>query len=131
MVVNSWSIDLKGFEALEERMSKYANQSEFIINSTLTEQSSATLLKNMEIGIPVSQKTGQGVRHAKGSNPYKITPINLGLRIRPKTAFEYLKYPDLGIGTSKNNEPDEFMEKGLEQSVPAIQNQLIDAFDKL
>ncbi|BDP73063.1 hypothetical protein EfmAA96_08480 [Enterococcus faecium] len=39
--------------------------------------------------------------------------------------FEYLKYPDLGIGTSKRNQPDEFMRRGLGLALDPITELLI------
>ena len=48
----------------------------------------------------------------------------MGFTIRPKRAFEYIKYPDLAIGTSHRNREKMFMKKGLDRSTPKIVDDL-------
>lgn len=131
MGANSWSLDIKGFDELEVRMKKYSSESEKTINRVLREESSPIIIGNIQKRIPVSKRVGQGIIHARNSRAISIKPINLGLKIRPTKKFDYLKYPDLGIGTSKKNQPDEFIRLGLEESIPTIKKQLIEAFDRL
>lgn len=132
MAKNSWELKINGHDELLVRMERYSSESERLINEALKSKGSAIAVDRITEKIPVSEADlRRGHQHAKNSRPLKTQYINLGSIIRPTRKFEYLKYPDLGIGTSKRNQPDEFMRRGLGLALDPITELLIRQFDKL
>lgn len=122
----SWKVEFVEIEKLRANLSKIPDQSEKIINHQLRTKSSPDTVKTIVEGMPVSKVKRRVTmrKNAKFSNPLTITHENMGFKIRPKKAFEYLKYPDLGIGTSVGKTPQEFMRLGMEKEIPKITNDL-------
>lgn len=58
-------------------------------------------MENIQENIPLSPRKNK--KHAKTSSSLTVKHENMGFTIRPKRAFEYIKYPDLAIGTSNRN----------------------------
>lgn len=118
----SWYLDSNALDILADKLAKIPDRSEEVMNKYLhgkgIEKSSDTINRH----IPVSHWEGRtrNKKHARQSQALKGEGINLGFIIRPKPAFNYIKYPDLGIGQSKRNQPEKFMEKGLEMTVPEM-----------
>lgn len=132
MAYNRWKVTLVGQDALLIKMKNYSTQSEAVINKVLKDTGGKIAVDKITNLIPVSaEQLRQGHRHAKTSKPLNVQYFNLGFRIRPKKNFEYIKFPDLGIGTSKNNQPQDFMQRGLVMSVNPITEELIRGFDEL
>lgn len=131
-MAGKWEVSLVGQDALLVKMKNYASQSETVINQVLKETGGQTAVDKITNLIPISpEQLRQGHRHAKSSKPLTVQHFNLGFRVRPKKNFDYLKYPDLGIGTSKMNQPQEFMQRGLQMAVSPITEALIRGFDEL
>lgn len=131
-MADRWEVTLKGQDALLIKMQTYSQKSEQIINDTLKKVGGDIATDKITNFIPVSaEQLRSGHRHAKSSKPLTVTYFNLGFRVKPKGNFEYLKYPDLGIGTSKKNTPQEFMRRGLEIALDPITDELMRAFDVL
>lgn len=129
---NGWELTLQGHDQLLAKMEKYSSQSEKIVNQVLKESGSNIAVKKIEQFIPVSEdQLRSGRKHAKFSNPLKVDHINLGFIVRPKKKFDYIKYPDLGIGHSTNNQPEEFMKRGLQIALDPITEEIVKGFDKL
>lgn len=124
MASNDWTIDTTGIDRLIENVEKIPNESEKIINNTLRIKGAPRAMKTIQEGIPISPKKK---RHAHDSKALNVKYRNLEFTIRPKRSFEYIKYPDLGIGTSKRNPPKQFMKKGLDKATPKIVNDLTEA----
>lgn len=132
MAANSWELTIKGHDELLVKMEKYSSDSERVINDVLKQRGSDIALTKIEPLIPVSEEQlRKGHKHAKFSSPFQVEHINLGFIIRPKNKFEYIKYPDLGIGRSKNNQPEEFMKRGLSIAIDPITEELLKGFDSL
>lgn len=132
MVANQWEVTLKGQDELLIKMKNYSSQSEDVINKTLKEKGGQLAIDKITNLIPISDgDLRRGHRHAKSSKPLSVQFFNLGFRVRPKKKFDYIKYPDLGIGTSKRNQPQEFMQRGLQIAVDPITEALIRGFDEL
>lgn len=131
-MANTWELTIQGHDELLVKMEKYSSESERIINQVLNDEGSDIAVKKIEPLIPVSaEQLRRGHKHAKFSSPLKVEHINLGFIIRPKKKFEYLKYPDLGIGHSKNNQPEEFMKRGLTVALDPITEKMLKGFDAL
>ena len=132
MAYNRWAVTLVGQDALLIKMQNYSSQSEAVINQVLKESGGQLAVDKITNLIPVSiEDLRRGHRHAKSSKPLNVQYFNLGFRVRPKKKFEYIKYPDLGIGTSQYNQPQDFMQRGLQMAVSPITEALIRGFDEL
>ena len=132
---NQWEMKMTGVDELLSRFEQMPTIAERVTNEVLRAKSGKTAVTEIDSGTPISSgKLRNGHRHAHGAKPYSIHNENLGFIIRPKkvskTEFEYLKYPDLGIGTSVGNAPRNFMRNGLDRSVPTIHDQIIEALDE-
>ena len=128
----TWSLTLKGHDELLVKMEKYSSESERVINQVLKSHGSDIAVKKIEQLIPVSEgQLRKGHKHAKFSSPLQVEHVNLGFIVRPKKKFDYLKYPDLGIGHSKNNQPEEFMKRGLQIALDPITDELLRGFEEL
>ena len=132
MAGSRWEVTLVGQDALLVKMQSYASKSEETINRVLKESGVQLAVDKITNLIPVSSEDlRRGHRHAKSSKPLNVQYFNLGFRVRPKKSFEYIKYPDLGIGTSRRNQPQDFMQRGLQIAVDPITEALIRGFDEL
>ncbi|EOH8864301.1 hypothetical protein ACMD1P_002507 [Enterococcus faecalis] len=125
----AWDVEFVDLDKLRENMMKIPGSSEKIINQVLRTKSAEMTAKTIISGMPVSDVKNRIMKrkHAKFSNSLKIDYMNLGFKERPQKRFEYLKYPDLGIGTSIGKVPQEFMRKGMEKEVPVITKDLNEA----
>ncbi|EGO2798139.1 hypothetical protein [Enterococcus faecalis] len=125
----AWDVEFVDLDKLRENMMKIPGSSETIINQVLRTKSAEMTAKTIISGMPVSDVKNRIMKrkHAKFSNSLKIDYMNLGFKERPQKRFEYLKYPDLGIGTSIGKVPQEFMRKGMEKEVPVITKDLNEA----
>ncbi|MBH0159115.1 hypothetical protein IHV10_22350 [Fictibacillus sp. 5RED26] len=133
MSSNKWALDFKDIEILEEKMKQIPGRSEQAINDVLHGEGVNIVVREIQPQIPVStwKNRVRKKKHARHvTNPQSSKKENLGFTIRPKPKFNYLKYPDLGIGKSKRNEPQHFMNKGLQKASPIIIEKLNDALDK-
>lgn len=122
MAVSGWTIDFKDIEKLEEKMKKIPGESEKVLNAVLHGDGIDITMENIQPNIPISTWKNR-VRNKKHARNYKAltsTKSNLEFTVRPKPSFDYLKWPDLGIGTSIRNKPKEFMAEGLEKATPKI-----------
>ncbi|MGM9925168.1 MAG: hypothetical protein ACI35R_13065 [Bacillus sp. (in: firmicutes)] len=124
----SWSVDFSAFEVLEDKLKQIPDKSERIVNRVLHNEGMKITMDEIQPYIPVSHWEGRvrQKRHARSSPALKGETINLGFTVRPKPKFNYLKYPDLGIGQSHRNEPLRFMERGLRRATPKIIDRLMD-----
>lgn len=122
----SWNVDFKEFDRLENKLKQIPNESEKIVNNYLHNKGMLHTMDTIRPLIPISTWKGRVVRkrHARDNESLRNTTFNLGFTIRPKKAYDYLKYPDLGIGTSQRNLPIEFMANGLEKSTPKLVDEL-------
>ncbi|MFE7204631.1 hypothetical protein [Heyndrickxia sporothermodurans] len=127
MCAAKWSMDFPDVDRLVESISKIPNRSETVINKTLRAKGAPKAMDSIQPIIPLSRKKK---KHARDSKALVVKHGNLEFTIRPKRAFEYIKYPDLGIGTSKKKQPKEFMKKGLDKAASRIVDDLADAVIK-
>ncbi len=129
---NSWELTIVGYDKLLVKMEKYSSESERVINRVLRSHGSDIAVKKIEQLIPVSEEQlRKGHKHAKFSRPLQVEHINLGFIVRPKKKFDYIKYPDLGIGHSQYNQPEEFMKRGLQIALDPITDELLKGFEEL
>ncbi|MED4492829.1 HK97-gp10 family putative phage morphogenesis protein [Heyndrickxia coagulans] len=130
-MASNWDIDFTDVDNLIKKVEQIPNRSEKVINETLKIKGSPLAMQKIQEGIPVSTWKGRVLnkKHARDSKALNVKHGNLEFTIRPKKQFEYIKYPDLGIGTSKRNPPKEFMRGGLEKARQPIINDLTSAVE--
>ena len=97
---------------IQEAIMDFGNDAESVINDCLANEVKELLTNSITNLIPVSPKSK---KHAKTSNPLdgKVRN-NLTLWIHTKSKFNYLYFPQMGEGTSKYKQPNDFMEKGID-----------------
>lgn len=123
-----FEIDAEEIENLGEKMKMIPDETEQVINDYLHQEAIDEVKRNIIFRMPIS-KVAKKKPHAKLSKSLNDTRFNLGFEIKPYPRFRYLVFPDQALGTSRNNAPQEFMEKGLEQSTVNIIRRLNEKID--
>ncbi|OUB89496.1 hypothetical protein BK784_23515 [Bacillus thuringiensis serovar medellin] len=133
MAASSWRVEFGDIEALENKLKQIPGKSEQTLNKTLHSDGVNLAVESIQPKIPVSTWKGRvrNKRHAKDQKSLTNSKLNLGFTIRPTPRFNYLKYPDLGIGTSKKNAPEKILEHGLQTATPKIAERLNIELDKV
>jgi len=119
---NHWELDLKNMDSFLQRLGKISLGTEQVMQETLDKTGVPLAESSIQPTIPISKWKGKTL-HKKHAHDYKALSTekgHLSFTTRPKPRFNYLKYPDLGIGTSQYNVPKFFMKKGLDKSAPKI-----------
>ncbi|MEF8682004.1 UNVERIFIED_CONTAM: hypothetical protein ORM23_18215 [Bacillus cereus] len=127
-----FSVDSAQFEAYQRNIERLPNVAEKIINEELKKKISPIMQKSILGLIPISDRKKP---HAKLSKSIQGTlKENLTLTLKPKAKYAYLVFPDLGVGKSKGNDPERFMERGVDRetnkSVEELNKALIDEINK-
>lgn len=106
------------------KFSKYPPKLSKQMQEALQKQGAPIVRRNIKKGIPVSKRSKV---HAKNANSLTVEAIggrrgyrNIGFYIRPKDQFWYMKFPNNGSGTSRNNTPKQFFQRGVKQSTNSI-----------
>lgn len=123
--------NLKGldeFKKLEEKIKAIPEKTEEIINDYLHNTASKNVIAEIKKQMPESKKK-KGI-HAKFGDSLKSVNRNLGFMIVSTQKFQYLVFPALGIGTSRKNKPNDFMNKGLNNSTSKIIEDLEEKISK-
>lgn len=126
--------NIEQLKELEIHIKKLPNIAEGIINEYLHTTGAENSITNIKSKMPYSKgppsfkkkKTsrGQAKTNAKVSDSLKATPINLGFIIETTNKFWYLIFPALGIGNSYKYLPNDFMEKGINVTIPTMVSDL-------
>ncbi|EOC7149449.1 hypothetical protein ACI7NL_001080 [Listeria monocytogenes] len=117
-----WSVDFADVDKLTELISKIPNKSEEIINKTLETKAVPLAKQNIEKRINLSKNwKGQllNKNHAQTAGPFVAKMSNLGFELVSKPKFNYLIFPDKGVGKNNKTKQD-FMLLGLEESTAEI-----------
>ncbi|HAB8284573.1 hypothetical protein NAA27_14590 [Listeria monocytogenes] len=117
-----WSVDFADVDKLTELISKIPNKSEEIINKTLENKAVPLAKQNIEKRINLSKNwKGQllNKNHAQTAGPFVAKMSNLGFELVSKPKFNYLIFPDQGVGKNNKTKQD-FMLLGLEESTAEI-----------
>ncbi|HAM0982244.1 TPA: hypothetical protein H9X40_002923 [Listeria monocytogenes] len=117
-----WSVDFADVDKLTELISKIPNKSEEIINKTLETKAVPLAKQNIEKRINLSKNwKGQllNKNHAQTAGSFVAKMSNLGFELVSKPKFNYLIFPDQGVGKNNKTKQD-FMLLGLEESTAEI-----------
>lgn len=116
------------------KLRKIADEAKDNVVNTLNTQGKVYVEKQIKALMPVSKKAKQ---HAKYSDSLQVMTMggrrgfrNLGFYMQPAGSFWYLKFPNNGSGTSRNNTPLQFMQRGIYSSVGYINNLIDQAVTK-
>ena len=128
--------NIEQIKELEIHIKKLPNVAESTINEYLHTTGAENSITNIKSKMPYSKgppsfkkkKTsrGQAKTNAKVSDSLKATPINLGFIIETTNKFWYLIFPALGSGNSYKYLPNDFMEKGINVTIPTMVSDLKD-----
>lgn len=122
-----FSIKNDDIDRLQKQMALFGEQSESLINDYLREIGAKRTIESITSTLPESGRKWKGKgRPAKTGNPFKSDFVNLGFSIKSKKKYNYLYFPDQGKGTSRNNQPLEFMDKGLDAVYEKIINEILE-----
>lgn len=126
--------NIEQIKELEVHIKKLPNVAEGTINEYLHTTGAENSITNIKSKMPYSKgppsfkkkKTsrGQARTNAKFSDSLKSKPINLGFIIETTNKFWYLVFPALGIGNSYKYLPNDFMDKGINATIPTMVNDL-------
>ena len=122
--------NIEAINQLETHIKKLPNVAEGVINEYLHTTGAENSITNIKSKMPYSKgppsfkkkKTsrGQAKTNAKFSDSLKSKPINLGFIIETTNKFWYLVFPALGIGNSYKYLPNDFMDKGINATIPTM-----------
>lgn len=123
-----FSIKENDLERIQEAIINFGDDAENAINECLANEVKNTLITSITNFIPVSK---QNKKHAKSSNPLQgDVRNNLTLLIRTKPKFNYLYFPQNAEGQSRNDPPNNFMEKGINNEYDNVINTILDKLQR-
>lgn len=92
------------------------------INDYLHNEAAAKISPAIAGFVPMSNRNKV---HAKNANPFtRQENYNLAVKVITDKKFNYLVFPDEGLGTSINNDPQNFTGRGLEAITPELLNDM-------
>lgn len=126
----TFRVEIDGNVNVAVKLRSIADDARDAVVNDLNTQGKVYVEKQIKSLMPVSQKSKQ---HAKYSDSLEVMTMggrrgyrNLGFYMKPVGNFWYIKFPNNGSGTSRNNPPQQFMQKGVNRSISKI-NQIIDS----
>lgn len=109
-----------------QQYSSLGNNAEEIINETLHGFGANIIKQNIQNILPISGRTWRKkVKSAKNSKPFTQENKNLYLKVKSKTIYNYLYFPDDGTNTERHQGKQFFMQKGADNSVDEFKNECI------
>ncbi|KMM38598.1 hypothetical protein [Guptibacillus hwajinpoensis] len=125
-----FEIDAEELKLLQKKFKRIPDQVEKRVNRILHSFGIKTIEDRILLRIPVSQSPAKK-RHASNSKSLRSATFNLGFETKPKKTYNYLVFPDKGLGTSIGRAPDEFMTEGMNDGTPRILQEINDQLDQL
>lgn len=118
------SVKFDGVEHLSEAMARFGSGAGQAIQEVYEEFAAKEIKENVLPLVHSSGRVFKGHRQgAKSAGPDKVfrhSVNGLDLIVRTNTKFGYLYFPDDGSNTKRHAGRQNFMGRGLEQSVPDI-----------
>lgn len=117
-MANTFTSEHKEFNNLVKSLSGYGAEVESALNEYIHSEAARKIKPSIEGLIPVSDRNKV---HAKNSAPFgRQENYNLAVKLITSKQFNYLVFPDEGLGTSKGNSPLDFTGRGLEAELPVL-----------
>lgn len=127
-----FEFDFESFTELQVRIENVGSDMETEMNQILKDEGKKTIEPSISNLIPVSTKK-KGA-HAKNSKWATQKLGNLEIEIKSSKKFNYLVFPNLGIG-KRNKVAQEFMEQGRDEALPNLievtQQKLIEKLEEV
>lgn len=118
MANETFNIEQQAFDALLKRYSGQGAEVENTLNEYIHNVAPEKIKPKITDFIPVSDRSKQ---HAKNSAPFgRQENYNLAVKVITSKDFNYLVFPDEGLGTSKGNIAQNFTGRGLDAVLPAL-----------
>ncbi|MGF3214609.1 hypothetical protein ACQV2X_05565 [Facklamia sp. P12945] len=121
-----FNIEFEDNKELLEAFKQIPNKAEKVTNDFLESKGAPETMRAIIGLMPISRVNKQ---HAKESSSLQKKMENLGFEILPKKKFNYLVFPNDGIG-NKNLKEQMFFQLGLKQVEGPLIKQLTDALLK-
>lgn len=119
-----FSLKEDDLERIQEAIINLGDDAENVINECLANEVKNQLITSITNFIPVSS---QNKKHAKSSNPLDGSiRNNLTLWIHTKSKYNYLYFPQNAEGQSRNNSPNDFIEKGINAEYDNVVNTILE-----
>ena len=131
MAYVTYSLNEQQMQEIEDALAKAPQETERIINETIHVKGAKLIMQNIIGFMPIGKRdrvNGRRKKHAKTSDSLAQKDFNLGVHVFNKPAFEYLIYPNLGIG-KRNPVANDFFDEGLEASGDTVFQWIIEAID--
>ena len=118
MANETFTIEQKAFNDLLKRYSDKGAAVENTLNEYIHNVAPEKIKPQIMDFIPVSDRNKQ---HARNSAPFgRQENFNLAVKVITSKEFNYLIFPDEGLGTSKGNIAQDFTGRGLDAVLPAL-----------
>lgn len=116
---STFKADYQSIADLAKRFEAVPVEVENIVNSFVHGEAPAIIRPELQGLIPVSNRSK---KHAANNQRAfgRQENYNLAVKIITGSQFNYLVFPDEGLGTSKNNEPQNFTGRALENVMPEL-----------
>jgi hypothetical protein len=123
MANETFTSDAKRFDELIKQFSGTVTDVEKVLNDYIHNEAPKTITPSIVGLVPVSDRSK---KHAKNSNPFgRQENYNLAVKIITSKQFNYLVFPDEGLGTSHENQPQDFTGRGLEATLPDLLDEMM------
>ena len=120
------TMDISQIERFEKTIKQVGDQADIVINEYLKNQGGNEIKREIQKILPRSGRTWKRKAPAASSvDPFKKTPINLGVKVHSTKIYHYLYFPDDGSNTKKHEGGQEFMLRGAQSAAPEIGENLI------
>lgn len=123
-----FELDARDWDDISNAMQKFSDGSEAekIINEYLAGEGGDEIKEGIQALLPISGRAWKGKKAAaSATDPFVKEPGNLSVRIRTKSGYHYLYFPDDGSNTKKHYGNQQFMFDGTSKKAETIANQVI------
>ena len=117
-MANTFTSEHKEFNNLVKSLSGYGAEVESALNEYVHNEAPQKIKPSIEGLIPVSDRNKV---HARYSAPFgRQENYNLAVKLITSKEFNYLVFPDEGLGNSAGKTPLDFTGRGLEAEMPVL-----------
>lgn len=121
MATDVFSIDVKAYDELCQKMQAYQGNAENVVNEVLWDQGGTLINQAIMRLLPRSGRTWSGKKKAAAdAQPFTQKNENLSVTITTKYSYHYLYFPDDGSTTRKHAGQRHFMFQGAENEQEKI-----------
>lgn len=123
MANETFSSNTEQFENILKQVNGYGAEIEKVLNDYIHSEAPRKITPSIVGLVPVSDRNKA---HAKFSAPFgRQENYNLAVKVITSKPFNYLVFPDEGLGHSRGRSPLDFTGRGLEAVTPELINDMI------